>query len=598
MSQSKPDNMALYRRLLTYLRSYWRVFLASLVFMAVSAATEPAFVNLMKPLIDEGFISKNPEALRYIPPLIVLLFLVRGISSYGNEYSTSWLTGHLVQRIRQEVFNKLLSMPASYFDNNQSGRLMSRVTYDVSQVTDAGFNVLTVSVKDGCTVLGLLGMLLYYDWRMTLISFVVFPAVGVCISLISKRLRNLTRLNQHQMGQLTQVLGESIDCQRVVKVYGGQSYEAARFTEAVQDIRRNAVKQSAASAMNTSATQFIISVALAGLVHFALLRGQHNQLTAGTFVALITGMSAMFAPIKRITNISQSLQRGLAAAESVFLFLDQPSEPDSGTRTLEKVRGDLSFEQVGFRYLNAEKAAIDRFDLQIRAGETIALVGSSGSGKTTLVSLLPRFYLPTSGRITLDGIDLNELRLADLRRHIAMVSQDVVLFNDTVAANIAYGAFGEATREQIVEAARQANALEFIETLPGGFDCHIGENGTLLSGGQRQRLAIARALLKNAPILILDEATSALDNQSERLVQSALEHLMQDRTTIVIAHRLSTIENADRIVVMHQGGIEEVGSHAELIKNQGLYAKLHEMQFHEPGAAVAVAGKSIDQSDV
>jgi len=588
MSQTPSTNtLVLYRRLLTYLRHYWKVFSLSLIFMAVSAATEPAFVHLMKPLIDEGFISKNPDALRSIPPMIVLLFLLRGICSYGNEYSTSWLTGHLVQRMRQEVFDKLLAMPVSYYDNNQSGRLVSRVTYDVTQITDAGFNVLTVSVKDGCTVLGLLGMLLYYDWRMTLVSFVVFPAVGICISLISKRLRKLTRLNQHQMGQLTQVLGESVDCQRVVKVYGGQAYESARFSNAAQDIRRNAVKQSAASALNTSTTQWIISVALAGIVHFALLRGQHNQLSAGTFVALITGMSAMFAPIKRITNIAQSLQRGLAAAESVFQFLDEPAEPDGGTRTLDQVRGELAFEQVSFRYMNTDREAIQHFDLRIRAGETVALVGSSGSGKTTLVSLLPRFYVPTAGRITLDGVDLNDLKLANLRQHLAMVSQDVVLFNDTVAANIAYGSFGAATREQVVEAARQANALEFIEALPGGFDCLIGENGTLLSGGQRQRLAIARALLKNAPILILDEATSALDNQSERLVQSALERLMRDRTTIVIAHRLSTIENADRIVVMHQGCIMEVGTHAELIKNDGLYAKLHKMQFHEPGAAAA-----------
>nr|WP_252346103.1 lipid A export permease/ATP-binding protein MsbA [Paludibacterium sp. B53371] len=579
----RRNNLALYRRLLTYLRQYWKVFLASLVFMTVSAATEPAFVNLMKPLIDEGFISKDPAALRYLPPLIVLLFLVRGISSYGNEYSTSWLTGHLVQRLRQEVFNKLLNMPVAYFDNNTSGRLMSRVTYDVNQVTDAGFNVLTVSVKDGCTVIGLLGMLLYYDWRMTLICFVVFPAVGICISLISKRLRNLTRLSQHQMGQLTQVLSETIDCQRVVKVYGGQSHESERFAMAAQDIRRNQVKQSAASAMNTSVTQLIISVALAGLVHFALLRGQHGQLTAGTFVALITGMSAMFAPIKRITNISQSLQRGLSAAESVFTFLDEPSEVDHGTRKLDKVKGNLTFEQVAFRYQNAEKEAIRCFDLQVQAGETIALVGASGSGKTTLVSLLPRFYTPSSGRILLDGVDLNEIRLDNLRAQIAMVSQDVVLFNDTVAANIAYGAFGEVSREQVIEAARQANALEFIESLPGGFDCMIGENGALLSGGQRQRLAIARALIKNAPILVLDEATSALDNQSERLVQAALENLMKDRTTIVIAHRLSTIENADRIVVMHQGEIEELGNHQQLMARQGLYAMLHSRQFAEPG---------------
>jgi subfamily B ATP-binding cassette protein MsbA len=576
------ENLMLYRRLMGYLRSYWRVFAGSLVCMAISAATEPAFVALMKPLIDKGFVARDPATIAAVPLLVIGLFLVRGVSSYGNEYSTSWLTGHLVQTMREEVFNKLLRMPVSYYDNNQSGRLMSRVVYDVTQVTDAGFNVLTVTVKDGCTVAGLLATLLYYDWRLTLICFVVFPAVAACISQVSKRLRKLTRISQLQMAQMTQVLGESIDCQRVVKVYGGQEHESARFEVAAADIRRNGVKQTAASAINTGLTQLIIAMALAGVLYYAALRAQHNALTAGTFMAFLTGMSAMFAPIKRITNISQSLQRGLSAAESVFVFLDEPSEPDSGTQRIANARGELVFSHVDFRYLNAERDAIVDFDLSIRAGETVALVGASGSGKTTLVSLLPRFYTPTAGRILLDGIDLNDITLDSLRRQIALVSQDVVLFNDTVAANIAYGAFGRVTHEQIVEAARRANALEFIESLPGGFDCQIGENGTLLSGGQRQRLAIARALLKDAPILILDEATSALDNQSERLVQSALENLMQHRTTIVIAHRLSTIENADRIVVMHQGGIAEVGNHAALIEKDGLYARLHKMQFHEP----------------
>lgn len=575
------ENLALYGRLMQYLRKYWKVFAMSLVFMAVSASTEPAFIALMKPLIDQGFVAKDPATIRAVPLMIIGLFLVRGVSSYCNEYSTSWLTGHLVQTLRQEVFRKLLRMPVAYYDNNQSGRLLSRVVYDVSQVTEAGFNVLTVSVKDGITVIGLLGTLLYYDWRLTLICFVVFPAVALCIKVVSKRLRKLTRESQLQMGQLTQVLGESIECQRVVKVYGGQDYEAQRFAEAARDIRHNGIKQTAASAMNTGVTQLIIAVALAGVLYYAALRAQDNALTAGTFMAFLTGMSALFAPIKRITNISQSLQRGLAAAESVFLFLDEPAEEDNGTLKLENTRGELSFEQVGFRYQNAEKDAIQNFNLTIHSGETLALVGSSGSGKTTLVSLLPRFYQPTSGQILLDGINLSQITLDSLRSHIALVSQDVVLFNDTVAANIAYGHHDQVTCEMVVEAARRANALEFIEAMPGGFDAMIGENGTRLSGGQRQRLAIARALLKDAPILILDEATSALDNQSERLVQTALENLMQNRTTIVIAHRLSTIENADRIVVMHQGEIAEVGGHAELIKNNGLYAKLHKMQFHE-----------------
>jgi subfamily B ATP-binding cassette protein MsbA len=581
MSQKlSRGNLALYKRLMTYLRRYWKVFLLSICAMTIAAATEPAFIALMKPLIDKGFVAKDPATIRSIPLLIVILFMLRGITSYINEYSTSWLTGHLVQTMRQDVFGKLLRMPVAYYDNNQSGRLLSRVSYDVSQVTDAGFSVITVTVKDGITLLGLLGTLLYYDWRLTLICFIVFPAVSLCIRLVSRRLRHLSRESQLQMAQMTQVLGESIDCQRLVKVYGGQEYEAARFERAVQDVRHNAVKQTATSSLNTGVTQFIIAVALAGVLYYAALRAQHNALTAGTFIAFLSGMTAMFAPIKRITNISQSLQRGLAAAESVFTFLDEETEPDTGRRELAQTSGALRFRDVSFRYSTAERDALSHIDLEIRSGETVALVGSSGSGKTTLVSLIPRFYLPGSGQVELDGIPINEITLDGLRRHIALVSQDVVLFNDTVAANIAYG---DETRSkaEIVEAARQANALDFINELPNGFDTVIGENGTRLSGGQRQRLAIARALLKNASILILDEATSALDTQSERLVQSALETLMQNRTTIVIAHRLSTIENADRIVVMGGGKILEIGTHDELLALQGTYAKLHRLQFHE-----------------
>jgi subfamily B ATP-binding cassette protein MsbA len=581
------ENLALYGRLMVYLRKYWLAFVLSLIFMSVSAATEPAFIALMKPLIDKGFVARDPATIRAVPLMIIGLFLVRGLSSYGNEYSTSWLTGHLVKTLRLEVFKKLVRMPVAYYDNNQSGRLLSRVVYDVSQVTDAGFNVLTVSVKDGITVLGLLGTLLYYDWRLTLICFVLFPAVALCIRVVSKRLRRLTRESQLQMGMMTQVLGETIDCQRVVKVYGGQEHETRRFDSAAQDIRHNSIKQTSASAMNTGVTQLLIAVALAGVLYYAALRAQDNALSAGTFMAFLTGMSAMFAPIKRITNISQSLQRGLAAAESVFQFLDEPSEEDRGSHKLTQTRGELTFEQVTFRYQNAETDAVKCFDLAIHAGETVALVGSSGSGKTTLVSLLPRFYLPSSGRILLDGIDLNQITLDSLRQQIALVSQDVVLFNDTIHANIAYGSQQDVTHEMVVDAARRANALEFIEAMPEGFNAMIGENGTRLSGGQRQRLAIARALLKNAPILILDEATSALDNHSERQVQSALENLMKDRTTIVIAHRLSTIENAHRIVVMDKGHVAEIGSHAELISKDGLYAKLHKMQFRDPQSSLS-----------
>jgi ATP-binding cassette, subfamily B, bacterial MsbA len=583
------DSFALYLRLLRYLRQYWRVFIASLVAMSVAAATEPAFVALMKPLVDQGFVEKNLESVNWVPMAIVGLFVVRGIASFANEYSTSWLAGRLVQQLREEMFAKLLQLPTQYFDDNSSGRTLSRIAYDVDQVTTAGFNVITVSVKDSLTVIGLLGLLLYTDWQLTLICFVVFPLVALCLKIVSRRLRNLSRQGQLQMAQVTQVLGESIDGQKVVKVYGGASYEQARFTRAVSDLRRNIVKQAAATSTSTGFTQLIIAIALAVVLYFAAARAQQNALTAGSFMSFLTAMTMLFAPIKRMANVAQSLQKGLAAAESVFALLDAPSEPDGGFEQIARTKGCVEFHDVSFRYRHAERDSLSRVNLKIHPGETIALVGASGSGKTSLVSLLLRFYEPTDGHLTLDGVPLQQIGMASLRNQMALVSQEVVLFNDTVAANIAYGARSGCTRTEIIEAARAANALEFIEVMPNGFDTLIGEKGMRLSGGQRQRLAIARALLKNAPILILDEATSALDTQSERLVQEAIEKLMLNRTTLVIAHRLSTIENADRIVVMGCGAIVEQGTHKDLLAADGVYAKLHAIQFDAQSSAVTAA---------
>ncbi|QEL56753.1 lipid A export permease/ATP-binding protein MsbA [Chromobacterium paludis] len=569
-----------YRRLLGYLLGYWRVLLLSILSMMVAASTEPAVAYLIQQLVDGGFVKKDPHVIVWVPLAVIGVFLVRGIAGFINEYTASWLTGHLVQMLRHQMFAKLVRLPAQYYDEHQSGRLMSRITNDVNQVTEAGFNVITVTVKDGATALYLLGYLLYLDWQLTLICLLVLPAVTWCMRVVGRRLRSLARLNQQHMAQMMQVLSESIQCQRAIKVYGGQAHEMNRFDHSAESLRRNQVKQSAASAANTGVTQLMIACALAAILYFAGLRAQHGGLTAGQFMAFLTLMLGLFAPVKRISSVSQALQRGLAAAESVFAFIDEPGEPDQGTHGLPAVRGQLSFDAVSFTYPNVENPALSGIDLAVMPGETVALVGSSGSGKTTLASLVPRFYEPSSGRLLLDGVPLTEIPLDQLRRSIALVSQHVELFNDTVAANIAYGK-PDASREEIVEAARAANALEFIEALPEGLDAEIGENGTRLSGGQRQRLAIARALLKNAPLLILDEATSALDTQSERLVQAALENLMKNRTTIVIAHRLSTIENADRIVVMHQGRVVEQGRHGELLARGNMYARLHSLQFGE-----------------
>lgn len=578
---SPPQSLALYRRLLGYLKDYWKIFLLSLVAMSVAASTEPLFARLMKPLIDGGFVERDPQAMLWTPLAIVGLFLLRGVASYINDTTTTYLAGHLVMRLRAEMFSKLMSLPVSFYDDNASGRVISRVTNDVNQVTDAGFNVITVVVKDGVTIFGLLILLFWTDWQLTLICLVMIPVVAVSLRLVSKRLRQLTRQNQRQIGEMTQVLGEVVDCQRVVKVYGGQAHETQRFMRAAEGLRQNQIKQTSIGSMNTGITQLVVSIALAVIIYFASVRAQSGNFTAGDFMSFLAAMIMLFAPIKRITGVNQSLQRGLAAAESVFHFLDIEPEPDTGKTQLERARGEIQFAEVSFAYPNSERSALQQIDLTIAAGETVALVGSSGSGKTTLVNLLPRFYAPTQGHILLDGLALDTLTLASLRQQIALVSQDIALFNDTVAANIAYGCVAPPSPEQLRAAAKAANALEFIEAMPQGFDTLIGEKGVRLSGGQRQRLAIARAILKDAPILLLDEATSALDTQSERLVQAALDNLMQQRTTLVVAHRLSTIENADRIVVMHQGRIAEMGTHAELLARGGMYATLHRLQFKE-----------------
>ncbi len=581
MNDSFKHSWQVYRRLLRYIQRYWKVLSLSLVSMCIAALTEAAFARLLKPLIDGGFVDKDPATIRWVPLAIIGVFLLRGVTSFINEYTASWLTGRLVQTLREEMFVKLLRLPVSFYDREQSGRLISRIASDVNQVTEAGFNVITVAVKDGVTTLGLLALLLYTDWQLTLICFVVMPAVTACMHFVGKRLRGLARENQLRMGQMVQVVSEAIDGRKVVKIYGGEQYEAERFHEAADALRRNQVKQSAASSANTGVTQLMIACALAAILYFAALRAQHGGFSAGDFMSFLTAMMLLFAPIKRITGISQALQRGLAAAETIFQFLDEPEEKQAGLPLAGKTRGQLELQQLSFSYPGSERPALKQISLTLNAGETVALVGSSGSGKTTLASLVPRFYEPDSGRLLLDGVPLADYALPALREQIALVSQDVVLFNGTVAANIAYGVLDKVGREQIVEAARAANALDFIEALPEGFDTEIGENGTCLSGGQRQRLAIARALLKNAPLLILDEATSALDTESERLVQAALDNLMKNRTTLVIAHRLSTIEQADRIVVMHQGEVIEVGTHQSLLAENGMYAKLHSMQFAE-----------------
>lgn len=569
----------LYLRLLGYVRPYWLAFVAAIVCMGLSSIVEPVFPAMMKGLLDNGF-SRGKDNLDWLlyPAAIVGIFVARAVLGFIGDYAMSWVSNNVIAELRQAMFERIVHLPTTYFNDNTSGRLMSRVAYDVGGVAGAATGALTTLVKDSLSVVGLLAWLLYLNWKLTLVAFAMIPFIALAVRGFGGRLRRVARSIQQSQGALTEVLQEAIEGHKIVKIFGGQQYEQTRFNANVQQQRRFNMRATVAAAAQGPIVQFFAALALGTIMAVAMKQASSEQTTVGGFVSFITAMLMLLAPLKRLTDISAPIQRGLAAAESVFDVIDQPTERDEGTVELSPARGLIEFDAVTFSYPGSERMALQDVSFTAHPGECIALVGQSGSGKTTIANLLPRLYPTNAGEIRIDGHRLDDIRLGSLRDNIALVSQEVVLFNDTVAANIAYGARSGVSREEILSAAKAAHALEFIETMPDGFDTLIGEKGVKLSGGQRQRLAIARALLKNAPILILDEATSALDTQSERLVQEALDELMKNRTTLVIAHRLSTIENADRVLVMRQGKIVESGTHTELMGRNGEYAILQRMQ--------------------
>jgi subfamily B ATP-binding cassette protein MsbA len=575
----------LYLRLLTYVRPYWKVFAIGLAAMGLSALAEPVFPAMMKKLLDDGFSKNAGEWDWLIYPLAIMgIFLARAVFGFIGEYAMSWVSNNVVTELRQAMFARMVRLPTKYYSDNLSGRLMSRIAYDVTGVAGAATNALTSLIKDSLAIVGLMAWLLYLNWQLTLITLSVVPFIAFVVRFFSKRLRAVARGQQESMGKITQVLQETIEGHKVVKIFGGQTYEEARFYKTVREQRRLAMRATMATAAQSPIVQFFAASGVAIIMGVALKQAAGEQTTVGSFVSFITAMLMILPPLRRVTDVTAPIQRGLAAAESVFSLIDEATEKDEGKEELGRAQGLVEFDNVSFTYPGADRPALAGVSLTIRPGESVALVGPSGSGKTTAANLLPRFYAIDGGEIRVDGHALHNIKLDSLRDNIALVSQDVVLFNDTIGANIAYGGKSKATLDEIRAAAKAAHALEFIDLLPEGMNTMIGENGVKLSGGQRQRLAIARAILKDAPVLILDEATSALDTESERHVQAALDELMRGRSTLVIAHRLSTVERADRIVALAHGHKQEEGSHAELLAKDGLYARLYKMQKAEEAA--------------
>ncbi|AWI51849.1 lipid ABC transporter permease/ATP-binding protein [Actinobacillus porcitonsillarum] len=580
MQEKDLSTFKTFKRLFPTITPYKWGLVVGAIALVLNALVDSGLIYLLKPLLDDGFGHADHGFLKLMAVLVVVFILVRGITNYIAGYCLAWVSGNVVMSMRRNIFQHLMYMPVSYFDQNPVGRSLSRVTYDTEMVATSSSHALVTIVREGAYLISLFVVMLYTSWQLSLVLFFMAPIIGTLIGIVSKRFRKLSRNIQSSMGELTVTTEQMLKGHKVVLSFGGQQIEKERFDRVSNDMRRKGMKIVSADGISDGLVQLIASFALSVVLYLATVEGlQIEDLTAGSFTVVFSSMMAMLRPLKSLTNVNSQFQRGMAACQTLFEFLDLPIEKDNGTVKVERVKGEICFDNVSFSYDGKEEKALNHISFNLPQGKTVALVGRSGSGKSTIANLLTRFYDIDEGRITLDGINIQDYQLANLREQCSIVSQQVHLFNDTIANNIAYAATDKYSREQIIAAAKAAHAMEFIDKLEDGLDTVIGENGASLSGGQRQRLAIARALLRNSPVLVLDEATSALDTESERAIQAALAELQKDKTVLVIAHRLSTIEKADEILVVDHGKIIERGSHHELLAQNGAYKQLHSLQF-------------------
>ncbi|GAB2993421.1 lipid A export permease/ATP-binding protein MsbA [Psychrosphaera aestuarii] len=567
-----------FKRLAGYIKPYAMGFVLALVGMLGYAGIDVLFISEIQTFIDEGITAKNSEVLAAAPLFVIVVFILRGVFNYMATFGLGWVGSNIVMKLRQELYEKMLALPVSYHDSESNGSLISKITFDTEQIENACSRALMTLVREGAMVIGLLAVMFYHSWKLSIAILILVPVVAFIVSYVTKRFRVISKKIQSAMGNVTRQSEQMLSGHKVILAFGGQEKETKSFFDVNNHNRQQRMKMVVTKTLSVSSIQVIASFALAAVLYLSAQPEMLDSLSPGTFSVVLSSMMMLLRPLKMLTTVNSEFQRGLTAAKSVFEVLDVESELNTGTAIKEKINGHLAFSNLSFAYPGTDKKVINNFTLDIKPGKTVALVGRSGSGKTTISNFVPRYYFPQEGEITLDGLNINEYELKNLRSHIAIVSQQVVLFNDSIANNIAYGS-SRVTREDIEQAAKLAHVLEFTDQMENGLDTEVGENGVLLSGGQRQRIAIARAILRNAPILILDEATSALDTESERAIQDAMQNLMTNRTSIVIAHRLSTIENADQIVVMDKGQIIEQGTHSDLLIKGGAYAALHQLQF-------------------